>query len=89
MSELEEKVKRIEKLLLLTWKLAKAVMRTHNKTTKIFNGNFDVFEKNVNRNAKNIEKMVNTLQELVGDAAEYDKEHPEEKINQDSEMMFL
>ena len=89
MSELEEKVERLEKILLLTWKLAKAVKRGHNKVTHIFNGNFDVFEDKVNRNAKNIDKMVRTLQELVGDAAEYDKEHPEEKINRDCKMMFL
>ena len=89
MSELEEKVERIEKLLLLTWKLAKAVKRGHNSVTNAFNANFDVFEDKVNRNAKNIDKMVNTIRELMGEASEYDKEHPEEKINQDSEMMFL
>ena len=37
MGELEEKVERIEKLLLLTWKLAKAVKRGHNQVTRTFN----------------------------------------------------
>ena len=90
MSELEDKVERLEKMLLLTWKLAKAVKRGHNQVTRTFNGNFDVFEENVGRNAKNIDKIVKTLQGLVGDAAEYDKEHPEGKIvNKDIDMMFL
>ena len=89
MAELEGKVERMEKILLLTWKLAKAVMRGHNKSTKTFNGNFDVFEDKVTRNAKNIDKMVKTLQELVGDAAEYDKEHKNEKINQDCKKIYL
>ena len=90
MSELEEKVDRIAEMVALTWKLAKAVMRGHNKNTKVFNDNFDVFDDKVNRNADNIDKIVKTLQGLVGDAAEYDKEHPEGKImNKDIELMFL
>jgi hypothetical protein len=90
MGELEEKVERIEKVLLLTWKLAKAVKRAHNQVTRTFNGNFDVFEDKVGRNANNIDKIVKTLQGLVGDAAEWDKENPEGKIaNKDIEMMFL
>ncbi len=60
MSELEEKVERLEKVLLLTWKLAKAVKRAHNQVTRTFNGNFDVFEDKVNRNANNIDKIVET-----------------------------
>ena len=89
MTELEDKVDRIAEVLLITWKLAKAVMRGHNKNSKIFNDNFDVFEENVNRNAQNIDKMVHTIEELMGESAEYDKKHPEEKINKDSKMMFL
>ena len=87
MTELEEKVDRIAEVLALTWKLAKAVMRTHNKTTKIFNDNFDVFEENVNRNAQNIDKIVKTLQGLMGEEGiEISKE---KKIDKDSNMMFL
>ena len=90
MSELEEKVERLEKVLLLTWKLAKAVKRAHNQVTNAFNGNFDVFEDKMNRNASNIDKIVETLKGLVGDAADWDKENPEGKIaNKDIEMMFL
>lgn len=80
----------MEKLLLLTWKLAKAVKRAHNGVTNTFNKNFDVFDDKVNRNATNIDKIVRTLQELVGDAAEYDKEHPEGQIeNPDIKMIYL
>jgi len=89
MTELEEKVERIEKVLLITWKLAKAVKRSQNKLRRTINGNVEIFDDRTIRNASNIDKMVITLQELVGDAAEYDKEHPEQKINQDSKMMFL
>jgi len=90
MGELEDKVERMEKLLLLTWKLAKAVKRAHNQITRTFNGNFDVFDENVKRNSSNIDKIVITLQELVGDAAKYDKEHPEGNVeNKEIERMFL
>lgn len=89
LDELEEKVDRIAELVALTWKLAKAVMRGHNKTTKVFNENFDVFEDNVNRNAQNIDKMVNTLQELMGEEGIIVKKSKEQKIGQDSKMMFL
>ena len=82
--ELEEKVDRIAKLLALTWKLAKAVMRGQNKTTKVFNDNFDVFEENVNRNAQNIDKIVKTLQGLMGE------EVYEKKVeNSDTERLFM
>ena len=87
--ELEEKVDRIAELVALTWKLAKAVMRGYNKSTKIFNENFDVFEDNVNRNAQNIDKIVNTLQELMGEEGIKVEKSKEQKINQDSKMMFL
>ena len=90
MSELEDKVERIEKVLLLTLRLAKAVKRCHNKVTNTFNGNFEIFEENIQRNSTNIDKMVKVLQELVGDAAEWDKKHPEGKItNKDIDRMFL
>ena len=90
MTELEEKVERIEKILLLTWKLAKAVKRGHNQVTRVFNKNFETFDKDIDRNTVNIDKIVETLKGLVGDAAEWDKEHPEGKImNKDIEMMFL
>lgn len=90
MSELEEKVERLEKLLLLTWKLAKAVKRGHNQVTRTFNKNFEVFDKDVERNTNNIDKIVETLKGLVGDAAEWDKENPEGKVaNKDLWMMFL
>ena len=89
MSELEEKIKRMEKVLLLTWKLAKAVKRAHNSVTRVFNGNFDVFEDKVNRNAENIDKIVITLQELVGEAAEYDKKPVDESSTLDYRMMYL
>lgn len=79
MSELDKKVERIEKVLFLTWKLAKAVKRAHNRVTRIFNENFDVFDDNINRNTVNIDKIVKTLEELVGDAADYDKKHKDKK----------
>ena len=90
MTELEEKVERIEKILLLTWKLAKAVKRGHNQVTRTFNKNFETFDKDIDRNTVNIDKIVETLKGLVGDAAEWDKKNPEGKIvNKDIEMMFL
>ena len=90
MDEIEEKVERLEKVLLLTLRLAKAVKRAHNQVTGAFNKNFEVFDKDIDRNTVNIDKIVETLKGLVGDAAEWDKEHPEGKIaNKDIEMMFL
>jgi len=87
--ELEEKVKRVEEILILTWKLAKAVKRGHNRVTRIFNSNFDVFEDKVNRNAQNIDKIVNTLQELMGEEGIKLEKSKEQKIGQDFKMMFL
>ena len=89
MSELLEKVERIEKILLITWKLAKAVMRGHNKSTKIFNDNFDVFEDKVSRNATNIDKMVNTLQELMGNESIKVEDGTEQLINRDCKRIYL
>jgi len=73
MSELEERVKRIEKVLTITWKLARAVKRKHNATTDVFNDNFEILEKNIDRNTHNIDQITETLKGLVGDAANYDK----------------
>jgi len=87
MSELEEKVERIAEVLVLTWKLAKAVKRGHNRVTRIFNSNFDVFEDKVNRNSINIDKIVKTLEELMGEKSE---KPIEKKIeNSDIRRLFL
>jgi len=87
--ELLERIKRIEIIVAKAYKLARLVRRRHNQVTDTFNKNFEVFEENIQRNSNNIDKMVKTLQELVGDAEEYDKEHHDEKINFDSKMIYL
>ena len=43
MDEIEEKVERLEKVLLLTLRLAKAVKRAHNQVTGAFNKNLTGF----------------------------------------------
>lgn len=87
--EILERVKRIEIIVARAYKLAKLVRRRHNQVTESFNKNFEVFDENIQRNSTNIDKIVITLQELVGNAAEYDKKHVNESINFDSRMMFL
>ena len=67
MTELEDKVERIEKITGRAYKLAKLVRRRHNQVTKAFNKNFEVFDEEIKRNTANIDKIVNTLQELTGE----------------------
>ena len=84
MSELEERIKRIEKVLTITWKLARVVKRNHNSSTKIFNENFELLQERVDRNEHNIDQMTKALQELVGDAAKYDEANKDKDIGEDS-----
>ena len=67
MTELEDKVERVEEVLNVCFRLARALRRKYNKTTKIFDKNFESFEEAVDRNSDNIDKIVNTLQELMGE----------------------
>lgn len=89
LEELGEKIDRIAKVVDYTCKLSKKLRRAHNRVTEVFNKNFEVFEEDIKRNSTNIDKMVRILEELVGNAAEYDKKHANESINFDSRMMFL
>lgn len=66
MGDLEERIKRIEEVLNYYFKLSRILRRKYNKTTKLFDGNFDVVDEETKRNTANIDKIVNTLEELMG-----------------------
>lgn len=84
--EILERIKRIEKVLVINWKLARAIKRKYNRTTDIFNDNFEILEKNIDRNTHNIDQITETLKELVGDAAKYDEANKDKKkdVGEDS-----
>ena len=73
MTDLEDKVDRVEEVLKVCFRLARALRRKYNKTTKIFDKNFESFEEAVDRNSDNIDKIVNTLQELMGEGKSSEK----------------
>lgn len=77
--EILERIKRIEKALTITWKLARVVKREHNSSTKLFNENFEILEENIDRNTHNIDKITKVLEGLVGEAADYDKANKDNK----------
>lgn len=63
----EDKIDRIEKVLKTSFKLTRFLRRAHNRVTKVFDENFEVFEKDIVRNTANIDKIVETLEALMGE----------------------
>lgn len=67
---MSEKIDRVEKVVKVSFKLTRFLRRAHNRVTKVFDENFENFEKDIKRNTANIDKIVNTLQELMGEKPE-------------------
>ncbi len=88
MTELEDKVDRMEEVLKVCFRLARALRMKYNKTTKVFDSNFETFEGVIDQNIANVDKIVKKIQELIGEDSSKEK-LPEIEEDEYTKRLYL